>query len=122
MAALPLSISASGIAWDSGVCLALLAISIFAAVSMVPGFRHRESLGISILVAICAIPSNIRISYYCVHELLYLNVLGEILYFIICYLVLFSIEEIIFGIIARLIWKKQYRFSFLSGKDTKEED
>ena len=112
MMVLPFGLSIVGSAGFSWICLALLAGSVFAIIPAIPAFKHRENLGISIIVAICSVPINIRLSLTCVHDLFNLNVIGEILYFITCMLVFLSLEEIIFGIFARIIWRKQYGLSF----------
>lgn len=113
---LPVGLTIISIIWDTDILIIPVLICIFLAVALIPGFRHRENLGVSILTAICGLPFNIRLSYYCVHEVFFLNGLGEVLYFILFMLILFSLEEIVLGVIARLIWPRQYRFSFLTGK------
>ncbi len=73
--------------------------------------RKRESLWIFLLVAVIMIPFNI-----CMIRavLSYIGEYREIRWFVklgVCpllYIVMFCIEEIICGIIGRLIWKRQY--------------
>ncbi len=73
--------------------------------------RKRESLWVFILVALIMIPFNI----YMIRSILsYVGNYTDIRWFVklaICpllYIVIFCIEEIILGIIGRLIWKRQY--------------
>lgn len=109
---IPFGLAVAGSVMKSIICLILLIVSIFIIVAIFPCFRHRESLAICIMIALYGIPFNIRISYYCVKEVFQLNIIGEILYFIIFFFVLFSLEEIVLGIIARSIWRRQNRLRF----------
>lgn len=87
---------------------------IFIFVAVVPYCRKRESLWVFLLIGAASIPINLFILGK--YDLwIYLTASGEkhgIVYYmsLIEYtLLLSSIEEIIGGLIARLIWKRQYK-------------
>ncbi len=89
-------------------------ILIFIFVAVTPYCRKRESLWVFLLIGAASIPINLFILGK--YDLwIYLTASGEkhgIVYYmsLIEYtLLLSSIEEIIGGLIARLIWKRQYK-------------
>lgn len=89
-------------------------ILIFIFVAVMPYCRKRENLWVFLLVAAASIPINLFILGK--YDLwIYLTASGEkhgIVYYmsLIEYtLLLSSIEEVIAGLIARLIWKRQYK-------------
>ena len=108
---LPTALSVAFMAKQSVIFLLLCVLSLFVVVGAVPLFRKRESLFMFILVAIAGLPVNIGLAYWLVFES-FINsgfLLGDILWMAFLCCVLFSVEEIAFGVITRLIWKKQYR-------------
>lgn len=93
--------------WILGLCT----LSLFLLVATVPLFKKRESLYMFLLVAVTGFPLNIKLAYWLISESLlgFDFLLGNICYgFLIC-CVLFSIEEIAFGVITRFIWRRQYK-------------
>ena len=89
-------------------------ILIFIFVAVMPYCRKRENLWVFLLIAAASIPINLFILGK--YDLwIYLTASGEkhgIVYYmsLIEYtLLLSSIEEVIAGLIARLIWKRQYK-------------
>lgn len=90
-----------------------LCASLFLAVATVPTFRHHENLAMFLLVWFCGIPTNFVLTK---HIIRFLEVDGSILnsiaYGTLGWLFLFSIEEIVFGVITRLCWKRQREISF----------
>jgi len=89
-------------------------VLIFIFVAAVPYCRKRESLWVFLLIGAASIPINLFILGK--YDLwIYLTASGEergIVYYmsLLQYtLLLSSIEEIIGGLIARLIWKRQYK-------------
>lgn len=87
-------------------------ISMFILIATVPLFRKRESLYMFIMVAVAGLPVNILLSYSVVSEELFGNgMINNILWGIVVCTVLFSAEEIFFGIITRLIWRRQYKIN-----------
>lgn len=108
---LPIVLSVAFLAKQSVVFLLLCVLSLFIVVGTVPLFRKRESLFMFILVAVAGLPVNIRLAYWLVFES-FINsdfLFGDILWMAFLCCVLFSVEEIVFGVITRIIWKKQYR-------------
>ncbi len=77
---------------------------------LVPLFKGRENLWMFVTVALSAVPVNVKL-------LLFLGEFGgvffpallpfAILRGVLYYCILFAVEEIIMGVITRLIWKKQ---------------
>ena len=108
---LPAVLSVAFLVKESLLFLLLCVISLFITVGTVPLFRKRESLFMFILVAIAGLPVNIRLACWLVFE----GIIGsdflsvDILWAVFLCCVLFSVEEIAFGVITRMIWKRQYR-------------
>lgn len=86
-------------------------IFLFLVVGTVPLFRKRENLWMFLLISAAAPPVNIMFSYFIVNEEYFS--LGYLLLNVLCVLlfscIMFSIEQIIFGILARRIWKRQIK-------------
>lgn len=86
------------------------ALSIFVLIATLPFCKRRESLWSFIFVAVFSIPTNIYLS----KEYTPL-ILGDsskiVLFFYSClvFFVLFSVEELLFATVTRLIWRKQYK-------------
>lgn len=108
---LPAILSAAYLVNQSWLILMLCVLSLFIIVGIVPIFKKRESLYMFILVGIAGLPINIRLSYWLVSEEFISSgfLLGNILWVALLCCVFFSVEEIVFGIVTRLIWKKQYK-------------
>lgn len=89
----------------------LTVLSAFAVVGLVPSYKRRENLWMFLIVAISGIPVNIVLILgvldFGLMEHMFL--IGRILWCCILYSCLFSIEEILFGIVTRRIWKRQYK-------------
>lgn len=96
--------------WILGLCI----LSLFLLVATVPLFKKRESLYMFLLVAATGFPLNIKLAYWLISEsYLGLNSLfGNLCYGALICCVLFSIEEIVFGVMTRLIWRRQYKLKF----------
>jgi len=89
------------------VCLLFAAVFLFVAYSS--ECRGTENIWIFMLVAIGFIPINIALVMQ-LYEYVYLlasGPIGKILSVIIFYAILFSLEEIIAGLIGRIIWREQ---------------
>lgn len=108
---IPAVLSIMTVLKHSVILFVLLVIIHFVILRIVPAFKGRENLWMFIFVAISSVPLNIYIlTFVNEWELLFgtIFVLG-ILKCILYYVILFSVEEIIFGVITRLIWRKQYK-------------
>lgn len=90
----------------------LLCIAIFLAATFVPGFKHRENLFVFLMVWLFGIPVNLRITLFIIRFMELRSTLTAILYGAFIALLLFSVEEIAFGVFTRLIWRKQYKVVF----------
>jgi len=85
-------------------------LSLFAMVALLPFCRKRENLWMFIFVAVFGTPVNIFLvkeyTWYLAGDdsRVVTFFYGALLFF-----VLFSVEEIVFSLITRLIWRKQYK-------------
>lgn len=87
---------------------------LFFVVSVLKICRRRENLWLFIYTAICGIPINLAI----VKERMVLfffdsgiPIVGTIIATVEVFLLLFAIEEIVVGVIGRIIWRRQYRIT-----------
>lgn len=108
---LPAVLSVAFLVNQSWLILLLCVLSLFIMVGIVPVFKRRESLYMFILVGIAGLPINVRLSYWLVSEEFISSgfLVGNILWVALLCCVFFSVEEIVFGVVTRLIWKKQYK-------------
>lgn len=111
---LPISMSIVGAIKHSTIPIVLLPIALLIAVALTPWARKRENIWMFLLVAVSGIPVNIVL----IRWLLGLSVF-ETHFFVLAffrsvalYLILFSMEELILGVVTRMIWKKQYKITF----------
>lgn len=109
---LPLCMSTAPLSSKPIIGAILLCVAIFLAVALVPIFKHRENLSVFLMVWFCGMPLNLRLTLFTIHLLKLRSTFVAVLYGIFISLSLFSIWEIVFGVITRLIWKKQYKASF----------
>lgn len=74
-----------------------------------------------IFTAVAGLPVNIALSYYVVSEGFLGTgfLIGDILWGALLCCIFFSLEEIVFGVVTRLIWKKQYKLKL--GYSSEEE-
>lgn len=89
----------------------LVLIVMFLVVGKVPICRHRENLWIFLILFGCSIPYNLFWSYRFGTFLMLLYESYNWTEYVLsafCYGVLLSLEEILVGILARFIWRKQY--------------
>ncbi len=91
--------------------LLLCAISLFLPVAFLPLCRHRENLYMFIFVAAAGCPVNVWASLWLVTEGIFDSdyVIANVLWCILLFCVLFSVEQIAFAVITRLIWRKQHK-------------
>lgn len=108
---LPAILSVVFLVNQSWLILLFCILSLFIIVGIVPIFKRRESLYMFILVGIAGLPINIRLSYWLVSEEFISSgfLVGDILWGAMLCCVFFSVEEIVFGIVTRFIWKKQFK-------------
>ncbi len=94
---------------NSVLCLILAIISPFIIVGAVPTFKKRENLWMFLIVAITGIPVNLLFIYFLISEFGLDIILYNVLYGSLLYFVLFSIEQLLYGIIIRFIYRKQLK-------------
>lgn len=112
-----LSGSKKNVCW--GVMLGILLV--FMVIKSVRFMKEQESTWVFLVSAIATIPFNIKlvsivVEIYLVDDF----VLMKILFAIVVYLCSLSAEEILFGVMARIIWTKQNE-SFLYAINKLEE-
>lgn len=89
---------------------------VIAITAMTRGFRGRENCSIFALVAVTAIPANLRIviAALCT-EIMGIITRGNIVFValwgILIYAVLFSFEQIVFALIVRVFWPTQHYYA-----------
>ena len=91
---------------------AVLILSVLFIVAVVPCCRQHENLWLFVLTAIGSVPINIILTQY-ITDLGILEtgfpVIGVVVTSVEIYLLLLGIEEIIVGVLGRMIWKRQKR-------------
>ncbi len=108
---IPLVFSASLVVKRSLVLFVFFILAHFLVLKLVPEFRGRESIWMFIMVAFSSIPVNaLMITILNKWGLVFgsFAVVG-IIRCIFYYVILFSAEEIVMGVLTRMLWKKQYR-------------
>lgn len=88
-------------------------ISSFIVVGIVPICKHRENLWLFLVLAVSMVPVNVFLAARLglIMVLFYETpVWTRYVFSVLVYGICFSLEEIMTGIIARIIWRKQYRF------------
>jgi hypothetical protein len=99
-------------AYDLSVLtLIITVILIYGSVGAVPFCSKHESLWVYLMAAISMTPINVKFVYSYSNLLMFgrRGIITYILSFILYCMFLLSVEEIVFGLCARVLWKKQYR-------------
>ena len=90
--------------------LVVLIVSLLFIVAVIPWCRQHENMWLFVLTAIGSVPINITLTR-CVIDMGILEtgfpVLGVLVTSLEIYLLLLGIEEIIIGVLGRMIWKRQ---------------
>lgn len=112
-ALVPMLFSIAFVLFKTVPLIVLTVVSLFVIVGAVPIFRKRENLWMFLLTAIIMIPINLYMVFAIVNldSLSSCDLLCKILFGAVLYCVIFSVEEILFGFITRLIRKKQYKIN-----------
>lgn len=97
----------------SVIALILWAVSVFAVISFVPVFDKRENLWAFLCVALSGIPANVYLVIIIMEWEFFGFVEGFLafLFPILLYALLFSIEEIVFGVAIRFFHPRQYKLN-----------
>ena len=108
---IPVWITSTGIKNNSVVLAFISFVTLLIFLGIIPMCRGRESLFGFLILTPMITPLNIYAIYY-----LWVNaflgdpfVISGVLWSVVIFAVLFSIEQIIFGILARILWPRQLR-------------
>ena len=90
-------------------------VSVFLFVGVCSYCRKNESIWLFVLVGVFLIPMNIRLcmhSYKWLEMVLMYGKIGRVVFRCMIYVCLFCMEEILFGIIGRIIWRRQSKYVY----------
>lgn len=90
--------------------LLALIVSVLFIVAVIPWCRQHENMWLFVLTAIGSVPINITLTRYIIDMDIFetgFPVLGVLVTSLEVYLLLLGIEEIIIGVLGRMIWKRQ---------------
>ena len=112
-ALIPLLLSVAFVFYQSVLLTVLMIISSFVIVGTVPIFKKTQNIWMFLIVSVTVIPVNSYMicAIFSLGSLEDYNLFNKILYGAMLYCVFFSIEEILFGVITRLIWRNQYKIN-----------
>lgn len=110
---IPLLLSVAFVFYQSVLLTVLMIISSFVIVGTVPIFKKTQNIWMFLIVSVTVIPVNSYMicAIFSLGSLEDYNLFNKILYGAMLYCVFFSIEEILFGVITRLIWRNQYKIN-----------
>lgn len=94
----------------SAIILLLVVFSIFITVGRLPFSKKHENLWVFLLASISGMPINLHLVVGAVNAGLLASDMRilAVVRATVLYMVLFSIEQLVLGYIARRIWRKQY--------------
>lgn len=112
-ALIPLMFSVAFVFYQSVLLTVLMIISPFVIVGTVPIFKKTQNIWMFLIVSVTVIPVNSYMicAIFSLGSLEDYNLFNKILYGAMLYCVFFSVEEILFGVITRLIWRNQYKIN-----------
>ncbi len=112
-ALIPLMFSVAFVFYQSVLLTVLMIISSFVIVGTVPIFKKTQNIWMFLIVSVTVIPVNSYMicAIFSLGSLEDYNLFNKILYGAMLYCVFFSVEEILFGVITRLIWRNQYKIN-----------
>lgn len=111
---LPISMSIVGAIKHSTVPIILLPITLLIAVALTPWAKKRENTWMFLLVAVSGIPVNVVLIRWLFELPIFESHFFLLTLFrgVALYIMLLSAEELILGVVTRMIWKNQYKISF----------
>lgn len=113
-AILPVCMSVAPLSARPVIGIILVCMAIFAALALVPEFKYHENLFAFLMVWLCGTPTNISLMLRIINASgLYHPIIIAVFYASIILLLLFSVEEILFGIMVRICFKRQRRVKFM---------
>lgn len=112
-ALIPLLLSVAFVFYQSVLLTVLMIISSFVIVGTVPIFKKTQNIWMFLIASVTVIPVNSYMicAIFSLGSLEDYNLFNKILYGAMLYCVFFSVEEILFGVITRLIWRNQYKIN-----------
>ena len=115
----PLVISGLSICFDKYFCVFMSILMLFLCVSMSNICVGHESLYCFVFFALLSIPVNVEITKRACSALCYVlidTLMLRVLYIPMIYIAILSLEEIVIGVIGRIIWRHQNGFFECSDK------
>ena len=111
---LPISLSIVGAIRHSTILIVLMPIALLISVALTPWARKRENIWMFLLVAVSGVPVNIIVIRWLLGLSFFETHFFVLAFFrsVALYLMLLSMEELILGVVTRMIWKNQYKISF----------
>lgn len=111
---LPISLSIVGAIRHSPILIVLMPIALLISVALTPRARKRENVWMFLLVAVSGVPVNIIVIRWFLGLSFFETHFFVLAFFrsVALYLMLLSMEELILGVVTRMIWKNQYIISF----------
>ena len=111
---LPISQSIVGAIRHSPILIVLMPIALLISVALTPWARKRENICMFLLVAVSGVPVNIIVIRWLLGLSFFETHFFVLAFFrsVALYLMLLSMEELILGVVTRMIWKNQYKISF----------
>lgn len=88
----------------------IIAAVILLLVKVMPFTKSYENIWVFLLTFIAFFPMNIKLASFIERNVFEWNGFLRGIWFVFLWFVLFSVEEIVMGLIARLIWRKQKEF------------
>lgn len=111
---LPISLSIVGAIRYSPILIVLVPIALLISVALTPWAKKRENIWMFLLVAVSGVPVNIIVIRWLLGLSVFETHFLVLAFFrsVALYLMLLSMEELILGVVTRMIWKNQYKISF----------
>ena len=109
-AAVPLLIAVFGVCVFSVPVMLLSVPVLFLMVGLLPFCHRRENLWMFVYAAITFIPINVFILFQIeLDRIFHENLFSVLLWGVLLFLLMSSLEEIVLGVITRFVWKRQYK-------------
>lgn len=111
---LPISLSIVGAIRHSPILIVLVPIALLISVALTPWARKRENIWMFLFVAVSGVPVNIIVIRWLLGLSFFETHFFVLAFFrsVALYLMLLSMEELILGVVTRMVWKNQYKISF----------
>lgn len=96
----------------SGFWIGMNIVSVFVVTAIVPHCRQHENMWLLIFTTIASIPINVLVTkeFYFAFDS-GVPIIGTICSVIQVYLILWTIEQLVIGLVGRFIWRKQKNIS-----------